>query len=118
LTELTSFGEWLKRQRMGRGLTQEQLARQIGCAAITLRKIEAEERHPSAEIVDQLIRILEIRQNEKKDFLKFARGDWVYTPADVAGNAPWLVHQHPVDDRSKIHLATFLFTDIEGSAKL
>jgi predicted ATPase/class 3 adenylate cyclase len=122
LTEV-SFGEWLKRQRMGRGLTQEQLALQIGCAAITLRKIEAEERRPSAEIVDQLIKIFEIPQHERTKFLKFARGDWQATPTEVAENAPWLVssvRERAADDESnsKIGLATFLFTDIEGSAKL
>jgi len=88
LTEV-SFGEWLKRQRMGRGLTQEQLARQIGCAAITLRKIEAEERKPSAEIVDQLINILEIPQSEKDNFLKFARGDWTKAPGENSTTKPW-----------------------------
>jgi len=90
LTEV-SFGEWLKRQRMGRGLTQEQLARQIGCAAITLRKIEAEERKPSAEIVEQLIKILEIPQSEKDNFLKFARGDWTKAPGVSSTTKPWQV---------------------------
>ena len=56
MTEV-SFGEWLKRQRMGKGLTREQLAHQIGCAAITLRKIETEERHPSVQIVERLTEI-------------------------------------------------------------
>lgn len=84
-----SFGEWLKRQRNSRGLTQEQLAHQIGCATITLRKIEAEERRPSAEIVDQLIRILEIPQGEKNDFLKFARGDWTKAPGEDSEELPW-----------------------------
>ena len=53
-----SFGEWLKRQRMGRGLTREQLAQQIGCAVVTLRKIEAEERRPSGQIVERLAEIV------------------------------------------------------------
>jgi len=90
MTEV-SFGEWLKRQRMGRGLTQEQLARQIGCAAITLRKIEAEERRPSAEIVDQVINIFEIPQSEKDNFLKFARGDWTKAPGASSNAKPWQV---------------------------
>lgn len=69
-----SFGEWLKRQRSGRGLTQQQLAQQIGCAAITLRKIEAEERRPSAQIAERIAEIFNIPQNEKIAFLRFARG--------------------------------------------
>jgi transcriptional regulator with XRE-family HTH domain len=70
-----SFGEWLKRQRMGRGLTREQLAHQIGCAVVTLRKIEAEERRPSAQMIERLADIFEIPQNERTSFLRFA-GDW------------------------------------------
>lgn len=37
-----SFGAWLKRQRKAAGLTQAQLAQQVGCSTIALRKIEAE----------------------------------------------------------------------------
>jgi predicted ATPase/DNA-binding XRE family transcriptional regulator len=90
LTEV-SFGEWLKRQRSGRGLTQEQLAHQLGCATITLRKIEAEERKPSAEIVDQLIKIFDIPPTEKNNFLKFARGDWTKAPSESSSERPWQI---------------------------
>ena len=123
MIERTSFGEWLKRQRMGKGLTREQLAHQIGCAVVTLRKIEAEERRPSAQIVERLADIFEIPQNERTSFLRFARGDWQAAPTDVVENAPWLassIREREVDDipTPKIHLATFLFTDIESSARL
>ncbi|MEO5886241.1 MAG: helix-turn-helix domain-containing protein [Anaerolineales bacterium] len=84
-----SFGEWLKRQRSGRGLTQEQLAQQIGCATITLRKIESEERRPSAQIVERLAEIFKIPQKEQPAFLRFARGDWESAPAIESDNAPW-----------------------------
>jgi predicted ATPase/transcriptional regulator with XRE-family HTH domain len=88
LTEV-SFGEWLKRQRMGRGLTRDQLAHQISCAAITLRKIEAEERRPSAQIVERLTEIFNIPPNEKTDFMSFARGDWTKAPGEQRGETPW-----------------------------
>lgn len=84
-----SFGEWLKRQRKAAGLTQEQLARRIGCAAITLRKIESEERFPSASIVKRLSEILRIPQNEQAAFLRFARGDWTKAPTTGIEDAPW-----------------------------
>jgi len=113
-----SFGEWLKRQRNSKGLTQEQLAHQIGCATITLRKIESEERRPSAAIVEQLAKIFEISQEERTSFLKFARGDWGYMPVEGTEESPWLVREGSAEERSKIGLSTFLFTDIEGSAKL
>ena len=84
-----SFGEWLKRQRNGRGLTQEQLAQQIGCAAITLRKIESEERRPSAQIIERLSEILHISPDEQTAFLRFAHGDWKSAPAVESEDSPW-----------------------------
>lgn len=84
-----SFGEWLKRQRGGRGLTQEQLAQQIGCATITLRKIESEERRPSAQIVERLSELFNIPQNEQINFLKYARGDWTKVASESAAETPW-----------------------------
>ena len=94
MTEV-SFGEWLKRQRMGRGLTREQLAHQIGCAAITLRKIETEERRPSAQMAERLAEIFEISQNERANFLKYARGDWDYAPSERIGEMPWHTPSSP-----------------------
>ena len=88
MTEV-SFGEWLKRQRSGKGLTQKQLANQIGCATITLRKIESEERRPSAAIVEQLAKTFEISQDEQTNFLKFARGDWTKAPIENSDETPW-----------------------------
>ena len=82
------FGEWLKRQRSGRGLTQEQLAHQIGCATVTLRKIESEERRPSAQIVERLAEIFEIPKTEKNNFLNYARSDWTKAPVNMLGKCP------------------------------
>jgi len=71
-----SFGEWLKRRRKAEGLTQEQLARQVSCSTITLRKIEAEERRPSEQIVRQLAEMFGITQRNKRIFsvLRLGRG--------------------------------------------
>jgi len=69
-----SFGEWLCRQRKMLGLTQQQLAAQLNCATITVRKIEAEQRRPSVQMVEQLAQILNIPPKEHDDFLRFARG--------------------------------------------
>ncbi len=41
-----SFGYWVRRRRKALDLTQEELAERVGCAVITLRKIEADERRP------------------------------------------------------------------------
>jgi len=118
-----SFGEWLKRRRKAQGLTQEELALQISCSTSALRKIEAEQRRPSAQIVEQLAEVFNIAPNDRKSFLKFARGNWDAAPAGIIESAPWRVSPTSEDEledlsNPKIHLATFLFTDIEGSTKL
>lgn len=47
--DATTFGQWLRRRRTGLGLTQAELARKVGCATITVQKIEADERRPSRD---------------------------------------------------------------------
>ena len=84
-----TFGEWLKRQRKAAGLTQKQLARQMGCAAITLRKIEGDERRPSAQIVERLAEIFSVPPVERSALLRFARGDWTQPPAKNDSAPPW-----------------------------
>jgi len=118
-----SFGEWLKRRRKAQGLTQEELALQINCSASALRKIEAEQRRPSEQIVGQLAEVFNIASNERKLFLKFARGNLDAAPTGIIESAPWRVSSASEAElealsNPKTHLATFLFTDIEGSAKL
>jgi transcriptional regulator with XRE-family HTH domain len=91
-----SFGEWLSRQRKSIGLTQKQLAGQVNCATITLRKIEADERHPSNLIAECLARALDIPADEQEAFLSFARGDWHAVPISNHDDAPW--HSKVVSD--------------------
>jgi transcriptional regulator with XRE-family HTH domain len=64
-----SFGEWLKRRRVGQGWTQQQLAQQIHCSISALRKFESEERRPSMEVVEQLAAIFSIPPEERASFL-------------------------------------------------
>lgn len=84
-----SFGEWLKRRRKAAGLTQEQLALQISCSTSAVKKIEAEERRPSAQIVERLAEIFGIPANEHPAFLRFARGDWQAALAEFRQEPPW-----------------------------
>jgi len=95
-----SFGEWLKRRRKSGGLTQEQLAEQVGCSTITLRKFEAEERRPSAPIVERLAEIFNVPSNEQTAFLRFARGDWKSAPSESTQDAPW--HTSTASPRSNL----------------
>lgn len=72
--ERLSFGQWLSRHRKARGLTQQQLAERINCATITIRKIEADQRHPSVQIAEKLSEILNTAPQEHDAFLNYARG--------------------------------------------
>ena len=56
----TSFGTWLKQQRRERGHTQEALAGLAAVSAVYLRKIEAGERQPTRQVVDQLLEALHV----------------------------------------------------------
>ena len=119
--EQHSFGYWLKLKRKALDLTREEFAERVGYSAATIRKIEDEERHPSQQVVEHLAEFFHIPSEERTAFLRFARGDWQVAPQENVKDAPWLVsrsrEQSDVSNPA-IHLATFLFTDIEGSAKL
>jgi predicted ATPase/DNA-binding XRE family transcriptional regulator len=80
LTRKASFGQWLKQRRKALSLTQEDLARRIGCAAVTLRKIEADERRPSEQIAELLAQQLSIPADELKIFIRFARAETAGVP--------------------------------------
>ncbi len=45
-----TFGAWLKTRRRDRDVTQKELARAVGCAEITIRKIEADQLRPSKHL--------------------------------------------------------------------
>jgi len=64
---------------------------QVSCSTITLRKIESEERRPSAQTVERLAEIFNIPSNERLAFLRFARGDWKSAPTVESEDAPWHV---------------------------
>ena len=68
-----SFGQWLKQRRKALELTREALAQRIGCAVVTLNKIEADERRPSHQLAELLAEHLNIPLNERQAFISFAR---------------------------------------------
>jgi predicted ATPase/transcriptional regulator with XRE-family HTH domain len=85
------FGYWLKRSRKALDLTQTNLAKKVGCSTDTIRKLEAEERRPSAQIAERLAEIFNIPEAERAAFLRFARGDWHSTPFTNKEDIPWNV---------------------------
>ena len=68
-----SFGNWVKRPRKALDLTQQELARRVGCSVSAIFKIEADERRPSRQIAELLARHLEIPDDQRRLFLKVAR---------------------------------------------
>ena len=102
-----SFGEWLRRRRKAEGWTQEQLALQISCSTSALKKIEAEERRPSAQIVERLAEIFNVPPNEHTKFLRFARGDWQAISGGDIEDTPWRVSH--VAPRSNLPASTTSF---------
>lgn len=69
-----SFGYWVRRRRKVLDLTQEELARQVGCATVTLRKIEADERRPSLKMAERLADCLKLPEAECARFVATAVG--------------------------------------------
>jgi predicted ATPase/transcriptional regulator with XRE-family HTH domain len=68
-----SFGNWVKRRRRALDLTQQGLARRVGCSASLIFKIESDERRPSRQIAELLAQHLEIPSDQREFFLKVAR---------------------------------------------
>src|SRR5262245_21309392 len=89
MQEQHSFGYWLRLQRKALDLTREALADRVGCSVSMIRKLEDEERHPSAQIAELLAEIFNIPPTERPAFLRFARGDWRSTPSSRDEEAPW-----------------------------
>lgn len=68
-----SFGAFVRQHRREMDLTQEELARRVGCAAITLRKIEADDLRASVQIAERLAMALAIPLEERAEFVRWAR---------------------------------------------
>jgi transcriptional regulator with XRE-family HTH domain len=72
-----SFMYWVRRRRKALDLTQAGLAQAVGCALVTLKKIEWDERRPSPPMAERLADCLDIPATEKDRFLRLARGEFV-----------------------------------------
>lgn len=75
MTPYLTFGEWLQRRRLSLGLTQAELGRRVGFAAETIRKVEADRRRPSRQMVEQLADALAIPPGDRPALLRFARDE-------------------------------------------
>jgi len=69
-----SFGKWLRKQRRALDLSRQAFANQVGCAEVTLRRIEAGTLKPSKELTGILLDKLGIPETERPQWISFARG--------------------------------------------
>jgi predicted ATPase/class 3 adenylate cyclase/DNA-binding XRE family transcriptional regulator len=119
MDEIHSFGKWLRHRRRGLDLTQEELAHQVGCAPITIRKLEGDEMRPSKQLAEALSGPLGIYLNQREEFVRFARADSNEVQISHFATA----FENPFQSKTSgdllpsgtIHL---LFSDIGGSTQL
>jgi predicted ATPase/transposase/transcriptional regulator with XRE-family HTH domain len=71
----SSFGSWLKHRRKALDMTQADLARQVGCAVITIRKIESGVLRPSLQIARRMAEYLDLASEDRATFVQAARGE-------------------------------------------
>jgi transcriptional regulator with XRE-family HTH domain len=74
MQEEISFGVWLRKQRRTLDLTRQGFADRVGCAEVTLRRIEAGTLKPSKELANILLEKLGIPEAERSQWISFARG--------------------------------------------
>jgi len=71
--EDVTFGKVVKELRSAMDLTQTELARRVGCAAITIRKIEADALRPSVQMAELIAAALNVPEEEQLAFVRLAR---------------------------------------------
>ena len=73
MSTAATFAQWLKQRRKELGMTQDALARRVGCATITIQKLEAAALRPSAQIAERIADSLELAADDRTGFLAAAR---------------------------------------------
>lgn len=68
-----TFGQWVKRLRLARDLTQETLAEQAFCSVQAIRAFEAGRRRPSLAMALRLAEVLGVTNEQRDAFLHLAR---------------------------------------------
>ncbi len=75
MTEIYSFGTWIKQRRAHLRFTQRALAEQVFCSTAMIKKIEADERQPSVELAELLAQALQVPSMYRPVFRACARGE-------------------------------------------
>ncbi len=69
-SDIESFGAWIYKRRRALNLTRDELAEKVGCAAVTIKKIERDERKPSPQIAALLAEQLVVPRADRERFLR------------------------------------------------
>jgi predicted ATPase/class 3 adenylate cyclase/DNA-binding XRE family transcriptional regulator len=123
MSDIPSFGAWLKRRRKALDLTQDALARLVGCSVVSIRKFEGDEQRPSRQLAELLAQHVAIPPDERAAFIQFARQglDAAAPELPLPARARLPAPQPPPAQRPPTAApsctVTFLFTDIEGSTR-
>jgi predicted ATPase/DNA-binding XRE family transcriptional regulator len=117
--DVPAFDQWLKRQRKALGLTQDALARQVGCATITIQKLEAGALRPSVQIAARLAKHLALTPEDGLAFLAAAqtantalythgsrRSRLVAPPTPLLGRGPFIAAVCAMLQRADVRLVT------------
>jgi non-specific serine/threonine protein kinase len=88
MQEEISFGIWLRKQRRALDLTRQAFAHQVGCAEVTLRRIEAGTLKPSRELAGLILEKLGVSELERSQWISFARGNSGFPRPATAANKP------------------------------
>src|SRR6476661_7172283 len=117
-----SFGAWVSLRRQALVLSREDLARRVGVAEVSIRKIEADERRPSPQVAALLAQQLQLAAEVHPRFVQVARGllavDQLPPPIPGSTAAASTTPTTPAPAPLPSGTVTFLFTDIEGSTRL
>jgi predicted ATPase/DNA-binding XRE family transcriptional regulator len=106
-----SFGQVLKHRRKALDMTQAELAEKLGCALVTISRLETNQRRPSRQVAERLAHILSIPAAEHSAFLYLAR-----TPS-----ASILPQEDPPQPDAQTNIATRLpipLTPLVGRAAM
>ncbi len=71
--DIPGFGAWLKCRRKAPDLTQDALARRVGCSVVSIRKYEGDEQRPSRQLSELLAEHLAIPPADRATFVQYAR---------------------------------------------
>jgi WD40 repeat protein/serine/threonine protein kinase/DNA-binding XRE family transcriptional regulator len=100
MNQAPSFGEIVKERRKELGLTQTELAGRVGCAPVTLRKIEYNALRPSAQLAEHLAVALQIPEAEHMAFVRLARREQDPSPVPPLPPAPEEIGREDLSGRS------------------